>query len=354
MTPLDSIDNALTRKRNARTRNILVPLLSMLCLCLMESCNQKELLYPASMMIDVSVVFDWTDAPDANPDGMTVIFFPTGGEEGRIWRYELAGSAGGSVSLPAGNYRMLAFNNDTKYISYDGISELSTYDAFTSRSTLAWPEAVISAFPEIPSYMAYHYPDALYCGTAENISITLCNLSYTPVGFGDEYPAGEIKTCEKHIIRCRPQPRTCSYTCIFRNVNNAGSLSRGYMLLSGLSPSELIAGDVLSSAQGSSVFAASRKNNEISGTTRGFGISANPDTPQYLYLIAKLTDGTVLVFRHDVSLQISQYPDKRNVVIIIDGISLPYIKPDTPDGPATGFAPEIEDWELVIVDKVIG
>ena len=353
MMPHDSIDNALTRRRNARTRNIRVLLLALFCLCLMESCHQKELLYPASMMIDVSVLFDWTDAPDAAPDGMTVIFFPTE-EDGRIWRYELAGASGGTVSLPAGNYRMLAFNNDTKYISYDGISELSTYDAFTSRSTLSWPESVISTFPEIASYTAYHSPDALYCGTAENISVTLCNLSYTPVGFGDDYPAGEIKTCEKHIIRCRPQPRTCSYTCIYRNVQNAGSLSRGYMILSGLSPSELIADDVLSFAQATSVFSASRKNNEISGTTRGFGVSADSDTPQYLYLIAILTDGTVLVFRHDVSMQISQYPDKRDVVIIIDGIGLPYIKPDTPDGPTTGFDPEIEDWELVIVNKVIG
>lgn len=349
----DSIDNAPTRRRNARSRSLRVRLLALCCLCLLESCHQKELLYPASMMIDISVVFDWTDAPDANPEGMTVIFFPTGGE-GRIWRYELAGASGGTVSLPAGSYRMLAFNNDTKYISYDGTSELSTYDAFTARSALSWPESVVSTFPEIASYTAYHSPDALYCGTAENISVTLCNLSYTPVGFGDDYPPGEIKTCEKHIIRCRPQPRTCTYTCIYRNVQNAGSLSRGYLMLSGLSPSELIADDVLSSAQAVSLFSATRTNNEISGTTRGFGISANPDTPQYLYLIAILTDGTVLTFRHDVSTQITQYPDKRNVVIIIDGLGLPYVKPDTPDEPTTGFVPEIEDWELVIVNKVIG
>ena len=353
MIPHDSIDNTQTRHRNAPIRSLRVLLLSLLCPCLMASCHQKELLYPASMMIDVSVIFDWTDAPDANPEGMTVIFFPTGGD-GRIWRYELAGAAGGSVSLPAGSYRMLAFNNDTKYISYDGTSELATYDAFTARSALSWPESVVSSFPEITSYTAYHSPDALYCGTAENISVTLCDLSYTPVGFGDDYPSGEIKTCEKHIIRCRPQPRTCAYTCIYRNVQNAGSLSRGYMILSGLSPSELIADDVLSSSQGISLFSATRKNNEISGTTRGFGISANPDTPQYLYLIAILTDGTVLIFRHDVSTQITQYPDKRNVTIIIDGLGLPYIKPDTPDEPTTGFVPEIEDWELVIVNKVIG
>ncbi|MDE5692787.1 MAG: DUF5119 domain-containing protein [Duncaniella sp.] len=106
---------------------------------MMCGCHQKELVYPASTMIKVSVVFDWTYAPKASVDGMTVIFFPVG-PEGSIWRYELPGQDGGDIEIPAGNYRMLAFNNDTKYILYNGISHLNTYNAYTAATTPSWPQ----------------------------------------------------------------------------------------------------------------------------------------------------------------------------------------------------------------------
>lgn len=327
----------------------------LICLAslLMCACHQKELVYPASSMFDVTVLFDWTYAPDAAPEGMSVVFFPIGGE-GRIWRYELSGRDGGTVSLPAGSYRMLAFNNDTKYISYDGISHFDTYNAYTFKSAVSWPQSVLETYPELDDYIAYHSPDALYCGTAEDVSVSLCSVSYRPCDPGADPSDVQIKECGKHIIRCYPSPRTSKYTCIFRNVVNASGMKRGYCLLSGLAPSDLIAEDILSDAEGAYAFLAGRRDSDISGSAMAFGASASPMACQYLYLVAVLSDGKVVAFRYDVSDQILNSIDKRNVMIIIDGVELPEADPTNPDDSPTDFEVAVDDWEMVIINHVVG
>lgn len=343
-------------KTHLHTDRISPRLVWRLMLCILSvmtsGCHQKELVYPASTMIKVSVAFDWTYAPDASVDGMTVIFFPIG-PEGSIWRYELAGHDGGDIEIPAGRYRMLAFNNDTKYIYYNGISQADTYNAYTASTTLSWPPEVLDDYPEMKDYKGYRSPDALYCGSAEDITISLCAVSYHPYRpDGDNVEA--VKECSKHIVRCYPEPRTSNYTCIMRNVTNAESMRRGYYLLTGLSPSELIADDVLSESEGAYTFVAERKNTQISGKTVAFGRSASATARQYLYLVAVLADGSVVSYRYDVSDQVMNSPDKRNVNIIIDGLTLPDVKPVDPDDPTTDFEVAVNDWETIIINHVIG
>lgn len=321
-------------------------------LALLCACHQKELVYPDSTMIKVTVAFDWTYAPEARPDGMTVIFFPVG-DEGRIWRYELKGCDGGAVELPAGNYRMLAFNNDTKYIFYDGVSHFDSYDAYTARAFSEWPPSVIEHFPELEFYRGFHCPDALFCGVADEISVTLCAVSYRTGRPDDDPENSEIKECGSHIIRCWPSPRTATYTCVFRNVANIQGMKRGYCLLSGLAPEDLIAADILSDSNGAYTFLAGRKEDEISGKTVAFGCSASLETHQYLYLIVVLSDGRTASYRYDVSDQILNSPDKRNVMIIINGLELPEVKPVDPDDPTTDFEVAVDDWEMVIINHVV-
>lgn len=342
----------ITRLCSARMSPILVRLfVSCIVAVMMCGCHQKELVYPASTMIKVSVVFDWTYAPKASVDGMTVIFFPVG-PEGSIWRYELPGQDGGDIEIPAGNYRMLAFNNDTKYILYNGISHLDTYNAYTAFTTPSWPQEAIERYPRLDDYKGYRSPDALYCGSAEDVNVSLCSVLYRP-----DRPDGSavnVKECNRHIIRCYPAPRTSTYTCIMRNVTNAESMRRGYCLLTGLSPSELIADDVLSESEGAYTFIAGRKNTEISGKTAAFGRSASESARQYLYLVTVLADGSVASYCYDVSEQVVNSPDKRNVEIIIDGLELPDVKPIVPDDPTTDFDVAVNDWETIIINHVVG
>lgn len=320
---------------------------------LLCGCNQKDLVYPASTMIKISVDFDWMYASDADPEGMSLVFFPEG-EDGRVWRYELSGRNGGEIEIPAGRYRMIAFNNDTKYIMFSGTSHLRSYNAYTEESVpVEWPKSVTDSYPRLISCKGYRSPDPLYCATVEDVDVELCSVSYRPCRPGDNSSEAEIKECGRHILKCFPAPRTSNYTCILRNVTNIESMLRGYFVLSGLSPSELIAYDILSGSEGEYMFLASCDGTDITGKTIAFGSSSSAASHQFLYLIAVLADGSVVPYCYDVSDQVMNSHDKRNVMIIVDGVELPYVKPDMPDDPDASFDVVIEDWETVIINHVV-
>ena len=59
---------------------LLAALATVLC-----SCEHKELCYHHPHEARIRVVFDWRDAPEANPRGMCVLFYPeTGGAPGTV------------------------------------------------------------------------------------------------------------------------------------------------------------------------------------------------------------------------------------------------------------------------------
>ena len=69
-------------------------------LLLLAACDHKELCYQHPHTSSLHVVFDWREAPDADPESMYVWFFPE--EGGEPVQYHLAGKAGGAVSLAEG------------------------------------------------------------------------------------------------------------------------------------------------------------------------------------------------------------------------------------------------------------
>lgn len=65
-------------------------------LLLLAACDHKELCYQHPHTSSLHVVFDWREAPDADPESMYVWFFPE--EGGEPVQYHLAGKAGGAPS----------------------------------------------------------------------------------------------------------------------------------------------------------------------------------------------------------------------------------------------------------------
>ena len=99
-------------------------------LLLLAACDHKELCYQHPHTSSLQVVFDWREAPDADPESMYVWFFPE--EGGEPVQYHLAGKAGGAVSLAEGRYDGLALNGDTEKIRFAGTKRL---DGFTVGAT---------------------------------------------------------------------------------------------------------------------------------------------------------------------------------------------------------------------------
>ncbi|WP_280122862.1 hypothetical protein [Duncaniella muricolitica] len=74
---------------------------------------------------------------------------------------------------------MLAFNNDTKYILYNGHHNHIRI-AYTAATTLTWSQEALESYPKLEDYKSCRSPDARYCGSAESVIVSLCSTSYSP------------------------------------------------------------------------------------------------------------------------------------------------------------------------------
>ena len=96
---------------------------------LLAGCEHKDFCCRCLQADDVEVVFDWSRSPDADPASMKVYFFPEGGGEALV--YEFADIHGGSIRLPAGNYRAVCVNSDTEFLHYEHTDRFDSIRACT-------------------------------------------------------------------------------------------------------------------------------------------------------------------------------------------------------------------------------
>lgn len=110
---------------------------ALLAAVLLAGCDSRELCYDHSHKMPVSIEFDWTDAPDAQPATMVVWFFPVDGSQGL--RFELIGdghttrtSFDAVVKVPVGTYRMVCHNGSSEFNIEQGSNfndyMVTTYD----------------------------------------------------------------------------------------------------------------------------------------------------------------------------------------------------------------------------------
>ena len=83
-------------------RKELYIIMCMLTVFAFSSCEHKDLCYHHPHTKTVRVEFDWRDAPDANPDGMCVFFYPLDGEDAPQRRIDFTGKAGGEIEIQVG------------------------------------------------------------------------------------------------------------------------------------------------------------------------------------------------------------------------------------------------------------
>ncbi len=272
------------------------------------ACHHKDIECPWNIDRDISVIFNWENAPAANPEGMALYFFPAS-EGGRIWRFDIAGKEGGTVNLPIGKYRMLAFNNDTRNIDFTGAA---SYFTFTATS------------PSLGEDLR-RMPDMLWSGHTSEIDVTACGVKYL-------LPDGAWKECVKGLVRCSPGPCIINYTVVVKDVENISGVASVTARLSGLH-SECRLENIDPSGSPCSIPFQMHVDgaSSITGALRGFGTDYSQ--PNVLTLFITLTDGSAITLTRDVTEQILNNPDQRNVTIIINGLSIPSEGiPDTPVG----------------------
>lgn len=306
-------------------RIALVKILTVLFLAAAAACDHKELLYPGKGMQVVSVSFNWRNAPEADPAGMTVIFFPS--EGGDIWRFDISGRNGGAVKVPAGQYNVLAFNNDAYSTLLGNISDFRTLYAYTAEYS---PRTWFS--PRTPTR---GMPNPIWSASSENVTIAdACTCS---------------SSGERQILTLNPRPVNSLYDVVAEDVDNLTSASNIGATLGGMAwavtlwdrrlyqnPTDL---PFLMHPSGPTTAEAS---------FHPFG-NDSESSSNILTLYFLLKDGTEKIFEFDVSEQVKDAPDPRHVKIKVSGIELPEINPSDTIG-NNGLEVNVDGWNTVRID----
>lgn len=301
------------------------------------SCEHKDLCYDHAHAVEVEVVFDWRNAPDAAPASMSLYLFPGDGE---ALRYDFTGRDGGTIRVPVGKYEALCLNSDTENIGYRNTEHKGTFEVTTQTSPLLGGLSALGVRSEgapradgAEDERVALSPDMLWSDHAESIE-----LKHVPV---------------RQRITLYPEQSVCRYTVEIRNAENlkyvfgvSGSISGlAGGLLPGTGPDALTGECVTIPFDAAVGEGANGEKSVVTGALLTFGHSLAVDKAHLLTVYAVLSDGSKWYYTYDVTGQIHSAPDPRDVHIVLDGLPLP--KPIVNGG---GFQPEVEPWKPVEID----
>ncbi len=292
--------------------------------------DHKDILCPGDDPRVVTVRFMWDKATEADPAGMTAYFFPLG-EGARIWRFDISGRDGGNVEIPIGVYRFLAVNNDLPGVVFSG---QDAYDSLTAHARNRAGSETLS-----PTGM-------LYGASVEWVEVTPCGIAYTT-------QEGLVKECRQGLMRCYPDSLSCVYNVVFSNCKGLENMRSSIAIIDGIAPYEIVAPAIPEgepSATAMQLYRIETSPNTLAGTTTTFGIPAYHKPEVRLTLQVERTDGTIVTKIIDVTDQVINSINPRDVLIIINGIEIPDGEiPDNPDGDV-GIDVGVDGWESIEIE----
>lgn len=353
-------------KTHAKTYKLigLVSLLVMTFLC--SSCEHKDLCYHHPHTTRIYVEFDWSKAPDANPLGMCVFFYPEdGGEPVRAdfsSRSSNRSVVGGEVYLETGTYRVISYNNDTDGVLFGNRNNFAKHYGYTRegdileniygtgyRSSSRTPRARGAEDERVVIN-----PDMMWAATAVNVKVTESGISYVcfPEKDKNKYEYAENK---EYIIKLYPQQIVCHYSYEIINVTNLKHVAMMCASLSSMSPEHTFSTAEIGKECVTLPVPASfdREKGVITGEFYTFGHHEQNSEPHRMLLYVIMDDNTKYYFgsdldRFDVTSQIHSAPNPLRVHYIIDGLDLPQAIEN-----GHGFRPSVDGWETIYEDIIM-
>lgn len=280
----------------------------------LSACSQKDVDYDVDML-KVAVEYDWTDAHHADPEGMTVLFFPADSES-QSWRFDLPGSQGGEVEVLPGIYNILSFNNDLPGIDF---TDKDYFNLFSAAARL------ISDSIATPPGMLY---------SAHSQSVRIYNTNGRP-----------------HLIKLRPDSLSTVYHIRLDSVSGTQRIKTATALIKGLARSVCLQRGRNSKdtcCVSAPLYIDPACNTRLQTVTTGFG---NPDVPKpkiFLEVIAT-TSHAKYSKSFDITDQVMNSKSTKDVYIVIKGLDIPAADPPTdPEGnPDVGISVGVDGWQLI-------
>lgn len=300
---------------------------------LLSGCNHKDLVYDTTLRNEVEVVFDWRNAPDANPASMELRLHPSDNPEDVV-NFIFRNQTGGPLDAPVGNYTAVALNADltdwaqTRYSEDPDRFTIYTPDAESLQqsgiSTRAIPRAQGSEDERLAQTPGMAWGDRI-----DNVSIH----SYSG----------------RQVITMYPEELVCHYTVDILNVDHLQYLHGSDVdaSLTGMAEGVYVGKNSSTEQPVTMMFTLSpqAESNSLHGEFLTFGEPDSDRMPHTLSFYLILNDGTRWHFTSDVAQQIYNAADPRHVHIIVSDVSIP-----APINAGTGIIPDVDEWESVNID----
>ena len=264
-----------------------------ICVAFAIACEHKDLCIHHPHKSKVKVVFDWKNAPEANPKGMGIWFYPV---EGGQPVYRDLKREGGIVELVDGSYTAICYNNDYEATRIKGSKSFDTHALYTRDGHIT--EGVYGTSPAATSRVKVDEstteqkvvitPDQMWGCNAFNITVSLEDgVKYTCYPEEDEYREMEVITKE-HIITLYPAELTCTYTYEANNIINMEDASQMCAALSGMSGELQLGNEELNKELVILPVEAimDRENNRVTGKFYTFGHHEENLDPHKMVFIA--------------------------------------------------------------------
>lgn len=307
------------------------------------SCEHKELCYHHAHLTTVRVEFDWRDAPDADPAGMCIWFYPVDGE-GTPTRVDVEGKEGGYVTVTRGRYNIIAYNNDNETTYFNCCNEFSTHEVSSFSGGLFEPLGY-GGYPVSRGESVTVCPENMWICTSVDVKISESGVSYicVPESEKDEYIGRPIERKEL-VITLFPHDIISTYTFEIYGVEDREKIYQVSGSLSSMAPSMLLYDESLSEELVTLPFSVEYAdvNTPMTGEFLTFGCREESSDPQTLLLYIWHKDGTRWYHTFDVSEQIREASDRRHVHIVIHCATPPKeLELDAIDG----AAPDMDGWD---------
>ncbi|WP_443897957.1 DUF5119 domain-containing protein [Paraprevotella clara] len=323
---------------------------------LFAACEHKELCYDHSHTTHIDVKFDWQYAPDAETnkevDGMCLWFYPIdegGNRTGAPVYVSLSGMKGGKVEIPTGRYHVLYYNSDYKQVLFRGREWFLSHECYTRSASIAESVSGYSAYSGMPRAEGTENepvvltPEMMWGDNAMDVEITDNHIEYRFTRDGETEET--VIANDEKLFKLMPHEQVCEYTYEIVNVENLEYVSQVCAAISGMSGSVFCAEEELDDECVTlPLEAKSNGVSTITGEFHTFGHHDLNDEKHILTVWVWYDNGETYWYTNDVTDQVDNAPDKRNVHIRIDGLKLP--KPITN---GDGFHPDVDDWEIVDV-----
>lgn len=319
----------------------------------LTACDHKELCYDHPHSTQVDVVFDWTYAPDAEAnnevEGMCLWFYPIDGRNTAPIYVKLKGMKGGKVEIPTGRYHVLYYNNDYEQVLFRGKEQFFTHECYTRDANLFESITGVRSSSGVPraegteNERTVLTPEMMWGNNARDVNITENRIEYRFTRDGETEET--IITNDEKRFLLMPHEQVCTYTYEIINVENLKYVTQLSAAISGMSGSVFCAEERLTEECVTLPLEAKSDGvSTITGEFHTFGHYELNKERHILTLYVWYEDGSKYYYTNDVTDQVDNAADKRNVHIVIDGLKLP--KPIVNGG---GLQPDVNEWETVDV-----